>query len=406
MRGATGRVQSIAVLLLLPLLLAGCTYEDREPGLFGRTPDSVPSPSVTASFPPDSTAAIPVLGEATWTTVGPDPVPLRFALHGLRRIPGGTVLDWSVTALSSPGRVPGDLIDGGVDLPLDEELDLALVDAAAGRVYRPLIVRDVSRRCLCTPVALARPDLVLDEPRLLQVAFPPLPPSIRLIDVWTGLAPVFTRVPVAAEGQVSLALGETDLARPAPEAEPRGRSPQFRVPSGQEFVVEVETILASGTLTSVVWTLEARTRGPGAASVSPVLTRDQTTLELWPDGDGASLGGRGCLCRNPALWRSELTEPGRRVTVVATFSEVPRGTTSVDVKFGTATEPLAVLRSVSVTAASDGAFRSAGTTEAPRRTWSYRVNQPRPGWPLDAWPTPVPVIDPERVVATVDRIAG
>jgi hypothetical protein len=403
MRRATRPVRRVALLLVPLLALAGCTYADREPGLFGRTPSN-PAPSAPPPFPPDSTAAVPVLGDAVWTTVGPDPIPVRIALHGLRRVPGGTVLDWSVTALSRPGRVPGEPVDGGIDLPLDEERDLALVDAAAGRIYRPLLVRDRTRRCLCAPVSSVRADAVLDEPRLLQVAFPPLPAATRLIDVWTGLAPIFTRVPVAATGQVSLALGGTDLARPAPAIEPRARSAPFRVASGQEFVVEVDAILAGASLTSVVWTLETRTRGPGDTSGLVMQVGNGEVVPPWPAA-ATSSGARGCLCPDRALWRSALTEPGRRLTLVSTFAELRRGTTSVDMVLGSDTDGADVLR-VAVTAASDGAFRSAGTVETPRETWTSRIDRPQPGWPLEAWPPPVPVIEANRVLAVVDRVTG
>src|ERR671916_892207 len=183
-------------------LLTGCTYADREPGLFGRTPAAGPSSTGSTAEGPDSTATIPVLGDATWTTVDPPGIPIRIAIHGVRRVPGGTVLDWSVTALSGPGGAPGEAIAGGLRLNLDEPRDVVLVDAPAGQVYRPLLSRDGSNRCLCAPAHLAQDDLALDVPRLLQVAYPALPASTRVIDVSIAPVPVFSRVPVTAIGEV------------------------------------------------------------------------------------------------------------------------------------------------------------------------------------------------------------
>ena len=96
-----------AACLGLALLLAGCTYSDREPGLFGRTPPRAPTDTRPSTRPTDSTAAIPVLGEAIYRSTDQSDVSVRIAVHAVRRVPGGTVLDWSVTALAGPGRAPG-----------------------------------------------------------------------------------------------------------------------------------------------------------------------------------------------------------------------------------------------------------------------------------------------------------
>ena len=56
-----------------------------------------------------------------------------------------------------------------------------LVDAPEGQVYRPLISRRRQQNCLCVPVSARRgrtsPSTM---PRLLQVAYPPLPESTRV----------------------------------------------------------------------------------------------------------------------------------------------------------------------------------------------------------------------------------
>jgi hypothetical protein len=403
MRGARGaarggRLAGILALVLL-VLLGGCSYAEDEPGLFGRTP--APTPTDDQDQTPDSTAPVPVLGEATWTSVDPPGIPIRIAVHGVRRVPGGTVLDWSITALSGPGGVPGEPVPGGLRLSLDEARDVALVDGPARRVYRPLLSRDGSSRCLCTPARLAEEDLALDVPGLLQVAFPPLPESIRAIDVSVSPVPVFARIPVTPIGEVSAPIAETDLARPVEAAPALGRTADFTLSSGQKFAIEVEAVLASASLTSVVWSLEARSRGPGPGpGLQPQLTRKDawrvSPLRLRPaHGDGPT-----CLCLDPATWREQLEEPGRRITVVTNLGEIPRGTTAADVVF----PGLPPLENIRVNLASDGAFRSGGTVRGPRQTWSYRTNRAQPGWRLYNWPTPAPKITEGDFTATVDPI--
>ncbi len=252
--------------------------------------------------------------------------------------------------------------------------------------------------CLCAAVGFAEKDLAFDVPRLLQVAYPELPESTRVIDVSVAVVPVFSRVPVAPIGQVAGAMTRTDLARPVEAAEPGARTADFALPGGQQFAIEVDAVLASGTLTSVVWTLEARSRGPGPEpGLLPQLTRNDAwrVSPLWLGG--AQRGDPVCLCLDPASWREQLNEPGRRVTVVTNLGEIPRGTTTVDVLF----PKVPALRGLRVAPASDGAFRSAGTERGPRRAWTYRTNRPQPGWGLYAWPTPVPEIPKGAFTATV-----
>lgn len=395
------RGRRIALLLVLPLVLVGCTYEDREPGLFERTPASTPTGTDDEPNPLDSTAAIPLLGEATWTPPDTRGIPIRIAIHGVRRVPGGTVLDWSITALSAPVRVPGERIEGGLTIGIDERTEVALVDGSAGRVYRPLISRDGSQSCLCSPAQRAEDDLALDVPRLLQVAYPELPDSLRVVDVSVGPVPMFSRVPVTPVGEVSAPIAETDLARPVGLFETQARTPDFTQSNGQTFAIDVHTVLASGTMTSVVWTIEARTRGPGpSAGLRPELTRNDAWRVTPMRLGSADRDGPECLCADPTTWREYLEEPGRRVTVVTNFGDIPRGTTTVDVRF----PDLPPLLDISVTPASDGAFRAAGAARGPRQTWTYRTNRPQPGWRLHAWPTPAPQITEGDFTGRVDDI--
>jgi len=395
-----------AACLGLVLLLSGCTYSDREPGLFGRSP----APSSTETQPPlpvpDSTAAIPVLGEATYRSVGRFDsslrVSVRIAVHAVRRVLGGTVLDWSVTALVGPGAAPDEALF--LELGLIEEFDVSLIDPPSGKVYRPLIGRR-SGMCLCTPVLLAGQTIVVNSPRLLQVAYPELPPSVRLVEVNIATVPIFHRVPVTPAGQVPGATSEIDLARPAEERPPLASTVELIRPSGQSFVFEIDSILASGSFTSVVWTVRARSSGPGSIGTAhPQIRRSRGGPTLHARTATFQSGNEKttqCLC--PALGDlvDRLRRAGDQVTVVTNFPALARGTSHADVLFP-GLEPLARVR---VAGASDGAFRAGSPVSAPTRTWSYRRGRPQPDWPLSAWPTPVPAsIDPSQFRSTVDRL--
>jgi hypothetical protein len=113
------------------------------------------------------------------------------------------------------------------------------------------------------------------------------------------------------------------------------------------------------------------------------------------DGDGP-----GCLCTDPAGWKEYLEEPGRWITVVTNFGDIPRGTTTVDVLF----PGVPALRDLGVTTASDGAFRAGGIARGPKQSWTYRTTRPQPGWRLYAWPTPAPVINKGDFAGRVEPI--
>jgi hypothetical protein len=408
MRGAVPRNRGRrlgAACLGLVLLLAGCTYSDREPGLFGRTPAPETSPTDTrpTASTRDGIAAVPVLGEAIYRSTGRVDVSLRIAVHAVRRVPVGTVLDWSVTALAGPGAAPDEQLF--LELGLVEEFDVSLIDPAGAKVYRPLINRR-SGTCLCIPAWLVGHTMVVNSPRLLQTTFPPLPASTRMVEVNIATVPIFSRIPVTPAGQVQTAAGKSDLARPADVPPPLASTEEFRRPSGQSFVFEVESVLASGTFTSVVWTVRAVSSGPGSigtehprirrSSIGPVLRAQTATVQI------ASEKTRQCLCPTLGNVVDRLRDAGDQVTVVTNFPALPRGTTNVDVLFP-AVDPLV---GITASPAPEGAFRAGGPAPARTGTWSYIWNRPQAGWSLSRWPTPVPAsIDPDRYRTTVDRLA-
>jgi hypothetical protein len=404
MRGdAPRRVRRLGVVCLgLALLLTGCTYSESEPGLFGR----LPAPSVSESLPPTpaphSTAAIPVLGEAIYRSTGRIDVSVRIAVHAVRRVLGGTVLDWSVTALAGPGAAPGEQLF--LELGLVEEFDVSLIDAAAAKVYRPFVSRR-SGRCLCIPAYLVGQAVVVNSPRLLQTTFPRLPASTRLVEVNIATVPIFSRIPLTQAGMVQTAVSETDLARPADAQPALASTVELRRPSGQSFRFEVESVLASGSFTSVVWVVRASSPGPGSVGAAhPQIRRSGAGPALRPRTATVQLGSKKptqCLCPTLGTFADRLQNAGDQVRVVTNFPALPRGTTNVDVLFP-GVDPLFGL---GVTPAPEGAFRAGSQVPADTSTWSYLWNRPLAGWSLLRWPTPVPArIDPDRFRSRVDRL--
>ena len=178
-------MRTVALCLALALLvLTGCTWSGDEPGLLQRR-EATTGPPV----PPPTNPKLPVAGETTWTTAEGQRVTVRIAVHAVRRAPGLTVLDWSVTPLSAPDRQIGDEVPPGFDLGLDRSsaggVNIVLIDPRKKKVYRPLShrSRDQAYRCLCTPIWSAQATLHLGETRLLQVAYPALPRGINLVDI-------------------------------------------------------------------------------------------------------------------------------------------------------------------------------------------------------------------------------
>ena len=383
----------------LVLLLTGCTYAEREPGFFGRSP--APSSTETRQPAPSSIAAIPVLGEAVYHSPDKLDIPIRIAVHAVRRIHNGTVLDWSVTALATPDAARGEQLF--LQLGLFEEFDISLIDAASARVYRPLTSRR-SGVCLCAPAWLAGQTMVVNSPLLLQTTFPRLPTSIRTVEVNIATVPIFSRIPVTPAGSAQTAANQTDLARPDQKRPPLASTKEFSRPSGQWIMFEVNAVLASGSFTSLVWTIRARSPGPGVigtaqpqirrSGVGPTLRARTVTVKF------ASEKTVQCLCPKLGNLVGRLQNLGDEVTVVTNFPAPPRGTTSVDVIF----PDVGPVIGIKVSSAPEGTFRAGGDVTASTATWTYRRGRPQPGWPLSRWPTPVPVVEPDQFRSTVDRL--
>jgi hypothetical protein len=426
------RIAALALALVL-LVLTGCTWSESEPGLFrGRASDD---PSTTA--PPPTNPRLPVAGETTWTSAEGQQVTTRIAVHAVRRASGMTVLDWSLTPLSAPDRRLGDEMPPGFDLGLDQTtaggVSIVLLVPRTKKVYRPLSHRSPSQtyRCLCTPIWAAQAALRLGETRLLQVAYPALPASVRFVDVAAATLPPFANVPVSAEGRAPTATHPAELARPAEPAEPLTAPQYFQTDdepgTRRNATLRVDEVLAGDSSTTVRWTLRSMSAqqaflivplGPplvaAAPSDAPVVSanaasgptlatpRRRPMTARWITGEHAGRPFLECLCTNLDIWAIGLRAAGGAAQLVTTYPAVPRGTDSVDIVL----PGVANLTGVAVTAAPDGATRvgpEAPTTTS--STWVYDPKRPPLGWSTDEWPTPLP--DPAQLAdydRRVDRV--
>jgi hypothetical protein len=418
------------------LVVAGCTYSEREPGLLDR---ETPQPSVrppSSKSPPTATPLpvanpkLPVAGEAVWTSADGLDVQVRFAVHAVRRVDGGTVLDWSVTPIRVSNRRPGDAVPDSVDLGLSRRWESSakvfLVDAQKRTVYRPLSRAPDSDYCLCTPIWLSQRSLRLGVTTLLQVAFPELPDALRTVDVDIPTVPLFWRVPVTPVGQVPVTNRPTDLTRQAAVHPRVVRSDMFRYgASEQVFRVRVHRVIAGGTFTSLEWAIVSVTGGDGveAASAPPFASANAATVTahnlvaasgpvLRVDGDGTilqtwvmtnrliSVEADECLCTDLRSWAAVLRQPDKVATVVTNYPALPKGTRQVEVVFD-GLDPI----TVRVTPASDATINTAGPVPTKPKFWRLQRNDPRPGWKTSEWPTPVPTRDQLKgYTATVDVI--
>ena len=419
------------------LVVVGCTYSEREPGLLDREapqptvgPPSSKSPPTTTPLPvtnPD----LPVAGEAVWTSADGLAVQVRLAVHAVRRVDGGTVLDWSVTPIRAPNLRPGDDVPDSVDLGLsrrwESSANVFLVDARRRTVYRPLLLAPDSDYCLCTPIWMSQRSLRIGVTTLLQAAFPELPDALRTVDVDIPTVPQFWRVRVTPVGQVPLAIRPTDLTRPAEVHHPRvARSDMFRYgPSEQVFRVQVHRVIAGGTFTSLEWAIVSVTGGDGveAASAPPFASEDAATVTgynpvaasgpvLRVGVDATILHARvvtnhltsrkadECLCTDLRVWAAVLRQPDKVATVVTNYPALPKGTQRVEVVFD-GLDPM----EVPVTPASDASIRTAGLAPTKPRFWRLQRSDPQTGWQTSEWPTPVPNnAQLEGYTATVDLI--
>ena len=421
-------------------VLGGCTYDDREPGLFGRivpTPSAASTPTPGAdvdSSPPRRPAPLgnpdlPVAGEAVWTSGDGTAVTVRIAIHAVRRIPGATVLDWSVTPLSGPGLDTDDSVPPGFNLGLtrfgEGNTNIFLLDAL--RVYRPLTHRGPGLpSCLCSPVWLDQRDLWINHTTLFQLAYPALPAVTTSVDVDIASVAPFAQIPVTPIGMVPLSSRRTVLTRPPFQEDPQATTTTFDYPQGHQlFSIAVNAVYRAANFSAVSWTISAVSGGAGlenatvppiadsappaksynrTAASGPQLTFPGSPEVLRARLSTTRLAGRGeleCLCTDLRLWTVGLHDPGASVSVVTVLPPLPASATSVTLVF----PGLTTIGGIRPLSSPGTAYESAGAVTRATRTWTYQADTPQPGWSSEAWPTPIP--DPaqlDQFRATVDTL--
>ena len=273
------------------LVVAGCTYSEQEPGLLERETSQPSVGPPTGTSPPSATPLpvtnpeLPVAGESVWTSADGLDVQVRFAVHAVRRVDGGTVLDWSVTPIRAANRQPGDAVPDPVDLGLsrrwESSANVVLVDAQDGRSYRPLVRGPDSDYCLCTPIWVSQRSLRVGVTTLLAGCLP------RPAD-----GPAYgrrghpDRAPVRAgpghpggPGPGRQPSHRPDAAGRGPLLGPPGRRCSATAPSEQVFRVRVDRVVAGAAFTSLEWAIVSVTGGDGveAASDPPFASADAAT---------------------------------------------------------------------------------------------------------------------------------
>jgi hypothetical protein len=412
------RRANLVALLALVCVVAGCTYNRAEPSLFDHSRTSQTTVPLLRPVTPVESAQVanpdlPVVGEAIWTSADGLDITVRIAVHAVRRVAGGTVLDWSVTPLHGPGLQPNDPVPRTLDLGLTRPgkgyPNILLVDIARSRVYRPLTPKTAASGCLCTPVTVVQQNLRIDYTTLLQAAFPPLPDDLAAIDVQLATVPPFWQVPVTPAGMLPLASYETELTRPAEETPVRASTQPFTYhPARQHYLVMINNVYASSSFTSIAWTIQSLEAGRGLQSASNPPFADSVPParaynQISAGGPQIRLGNRlsrarlittklaghgalECLCSDLRIGAVAMRRVGKQMSVVTNLPPVPPGTSKVDIVL----PGLTTLRNVAVTAAPDAAFRSAGPAVREPQFWTYSGNRSQSGWEPRNWPTPVP----------------
>ena len=405
-------------------VLAGCTDD----GGGGRGPGQ------------KAEGTLPVAGSYVVDGGTDQPQDVRVAVHGVRRIDGATVLDWSVTPLAGGTLKAGDPVDQEIDINVAPGLGnsnaLGLVDIGAHKFYRPLDNDEKVVGCLCVPWFMVDDDLTIGKTRMLQAAFPELPGAAKVIAVSIQNQPIVTGVTVTPMGKVPTGPGE-DLDAAAKDL-PQAADPQsFTYPMAdpledpsQKMSLVVNEVISSSKATSLVFTVTADEAGeglsafegrpvddPGVVPYGTVLSNlgasgpglrpggigdSGKVTRAWfagvsqkkeePTGAAKDFSWRECLCSDTQFYGEALEESGRSRTFVEQMPALPAGTDSVDVVFPNKTLP--TIKNVAVRT-TKGA-KASGSKSAKVGTWTYgtvAASTIPEGWSVKQWPTPVPSSD-------------
>jgi hypothetical protein len=194
-------------------------------------------------------------------------------------------------------------------------------------------------------------------------------------------------------------------------------------PAEQHYLVMINGVYASGTFTSIGWTILSLDPGRGLQTASsPPLADPEPPEHPYNQVSAAGpqlglgigiyrarlmttkLSGHGaleCLCTDLRIGADPLRRIGQQMSAVTNFPPLPVGTSKVDIEL----PGLTTFTDIAVTHAPDSTFRSAGPAVRDVRIWTYRADLPYSGWAPRDWPTPVPRHDQLRDTrATVDII--
>ena len=415
----------VVALAAASMLSGGCTYAKEEPGLFRGRATSSPTASLLPPAP--TNPKLPVAAEAEWTTAEGLQIRTRFAVHAIRRLEVGTVVDWSVTPLSAPDYPPGGKLPSWVDLGLSRssegDVNMFLIDPTGGKIYRTLShqSRRLFNRCLCTPLWLAQQSLRIGETRMLQATFPSLPDKLNFIDVdMINFAP-FAHLPVTPLGQVPTAPHPTDLARPPGAVRPTlgERTFRYRQEPHRAQGISIDRVIAAPGRTSMEWTIKSITDQstfilePALSPIGGMMPDEVDVLDRdvvsgpaikpagvagakpsrvsWMTTSVAERKAYECMCSVLGVWAGSLRRDGGRASVASNYPQLPAGTRSVDVIL----PGVGAISGVPVVDVEDSAPRLGPPEPYAGDTWIYYSDDPPRGWTTTDWPTPLP--DPDQL---------
>lgn len=276
------------------------------------SPDPSPSTSATPLFASDSptpTPSQPVqltlpVAATQVLRVGEDhDQDVRIALHSVRRVDGGTVLEWSVTPLATGGQTAGDEVPEDIDIGGNFAIDLPaihLIDAPAGKLYRPLWKRSGNNaECICIPWFGLNSELKVAETRLLQIAFPELPTTLQAITVNVANVPLVT-MPISPKGQIPVGAADPELAAPAEPAAAATKAIEFRYPlknelsePSQRLSLVVNSVSTSSAGTTLALTVTAKTDWANPRSGPSLPISEPGLVSIWQDVSGSAANGPG-----------------------------------------------------------------------------------------------------------------